>query len=169
MVFVLKRTLWVLFLGLFPRAKTTYKLLRSTKNVANITKALNVRENLKQKTYLVLIGKFFSVVKMTLCDICEGWVKSWFWMDYTTPQPPAFLDQPPLCITHPWILKFFQNSHNSVFWTLHTPPSPPISKWGKRKGKVQTMRLQLENHYHVVFDNLRTLHTLCHGQDPQKI
>ena len=108
-----------------PRAKTTYKLLRSTKNVANITKALNVRENLKQKTYLVLIGKFFSVVKMTLCDICEGWVKSWFWMDYPTPQPPAFLDQPPLCITHPWILKFFQNSHNSVFWTLHTPPLPP--------------------------------------------
>ena len=39
---------------------------------ASITKALNVRENIKQKTNLDLIGKFVSVGNMTLYGICKG-------------------------------------------------------------------------------------------------
>ena len=35
--FVLKRSLWTLFLESFPRAKTTYKFLWNSKNVTNIT------------------------------------------------------------------------------------------------------------------------------------
>ena len=44
-------------LGPFPRAKTTYKLLRNSKNVTNIATALNVRKH-KIKKYLDLIEKF---------------------------------------------------------------------------------------------------------------
>ena len=43
--FVLKRSLWILFLGIFPCPQTTHKLLWNSKNVTNITKTLNVREN----------------------------------------------------------------------------------------------------------------------------
>ena len=38
----------------------------------NITNAFNVRENIKEKSYLDLIGKFVSVGNMTLYSICEG-------------------------------------------------------------------------------------------------
>ena len=74
--FVLKRSLWTPTLGPFPCAKTTYKLLWNSKNVTNITEALNMRQNIKQKTYLDLIGKFDSVGKMTLYGICEGCLNS---------------------------------------------------------------------------------------------
>ena len=43
--FVLKRSLWILFLGIFPCPQTMHKLLWNSKNVTNITKTLNVREN----------------------------------------------------------------------------------------------------------------------------
>ena len=43
-VFVLKGYLWALFLGPFPHAKTTYKFLWNSKNVTNITKALNMQK-----------------------------------------------------------------------------------------------------------------------------
>ena len=48
--FVLKRSPWTLFLEPFPRAKTTYKLLWNSKNITNITKALNARGNMKKRT-----------------------------------------------------------------------------------------------------------------------
>ena len=67
----------MLTLGPFPYAKTTFNLLWISKNVTNITKALNIRQNIKQKTYLDLIGKFDLVGKMTLYGICEGWLNSW--------------------------------------------------------------------------------------------
>ena len=51
-----------------------YKLLWNSKNVTNITKAWNKRENMKQKTYLDFIGKFVSFGKITLYGICEGWL-----------------------------------------------------------------------------------------------
>ena len=41
-VFILKKSLWMLFLGPFPHAKTTNKLPWNSKNVTNITKALNL-------------------------------------------------------------------------------------------------------------------------------
>ena len=52
-VFVLKRSLWALFLGPFPHAKTTYKFLWNSKNVTNITKALNMQK-VHPKHYKIL-------------------------------------------------------------------------------------------------------------------
>ena len=46
------------FLGPFPRAKTICKLLRNSENATNITENLHVREKVKLKTYVDLIGKF---------------------------------------------------------------------------------------------------------------
>ena len=66
--FALKRCVWALFLGFFFHTKSMYKLIWSSKNVMNITKALNMRE-----TYLDLIGKFFTVGKITY-NICEDWL-----------------------------------------------------------------------------------------------
>ena len=44
----------------------------------NITTALNVRENMKQKTHLDLTGTFDSVGKMTLCGMCRF---TWIFMN----------------------------------------------------------------------------------------
>ena len=91
--FVLKRSLWTLFLGPFPRAKTTYKLLWNSKNVTNIIKALNVRENIKEKRYLDLTGKFVSVGKMTFNGICVSWLNPCNFIKNEIPTHQAYFCQ----------------------------------------------------------------------------
>ena len=60
-------------------AKTMYKLLWNSKNVKNMTNALNLRENIKWKTHLDLTEKFFAVGKMMLHSICAGWLNPKIW------------------------------------------------------------------------------------------
>ena len=44
-LFVLKRSLWTVFLGPFQRAETTYKFHQNSKNLTIIANGLNVRES----------------------------------------------------------------------------------------------------------------------------
>ena len=58
---------------------------------------------------------------------------NFWWASFVAPKLlwdglPPFLDQPPpppppppLCLTHPFIFKFFQHYHYTVFWRHHTP------------------------------------------------
>ena len=78
-LFILKISLYTLFFGPFPLAKTTYKLLWNSEYVKDVTKALIKREKINKKTYLDLIGKFVLVGKMTLYSICEGWLNPWIY------------------------------------------------------------------------------------------